>query len=45
MEKLKKYASQGWILEGIIGGFFYKLKNDKPQDIIYSLDYQTEANG
>ncbi|WP_341455854.1 hypothetical protein [Clostridium peptidivorans] len=26
MEKLKKYASQGWILEDIIGGFFYKLK-------------------
>ena len=44
MEKLKNYASQGWILEGIIGGLFYKLKKDKPQDIVYSLDYQTEAN-
>lgn len=44
MEKLKSYASQGWILEDIIGGFFYKLKKDKPQDIVYSLDYQAEAN-
>lgn len=24
MEKLKNYARQGWILEGITGGFFYK---------------------
>jgi len=44
MERLKNYASQGWILEDIIGGFFYKLKKDKPQDIVYSLDYQTDAN-
>lgn len=44
MEKLKNYASQGWILEDIIGGFFYKLKKDKPQDIIYNLDYQPESN-
>lgn len=44
MEKLKKYAGEGWILENIVGGFFYKLKKDKPQDIVYSLDYQTEAN-
>lgn len=44
MEKLKNYASQGWILEDIIGGLFYKLKKDKPQDIVYSLDYQLEAN-
>ena len=22
MEKLKNYASQGWILEDIVGGFF-----------------------
>jgi len=44
MERLKKYASQGWILEDIIGGFFYKLKKDKPQDIVYNLDYQTDAN-
>lgn len=44
MERLKNYASQGWILEDIIGGLFYKLKKDKVQDIVYSLDYQTDAN-
>ncbi|MDD7795369.1 DUF2812 domain-containing protein [Clostridium sp. 'White wine YQ'] len=44
MKRLSEYASQGWILEGIVGGFFYKLKKDKPQNIVYSLDYQTEAN-
>lgn len=44
METLKDYASQGWILEAIIGGFFYKLKKDKPQDIVYTLDYQREVN-
>ncbi len=45
MEKLKNYASQGWILEDIVGGFFYKLRKDKPQNIVYSLDYQLEADG
>ena len=44
MEKLKNYAREGWILEDIIGGFFYKLKKDKPQDIVYSVDYQSEAD-
>lgn len=44
MEKLKNYASQGWILEDIVGGFFYKLRKDKPQHIVYNLDYQTETN-
>lgn len=44
MEKLKNYASQGWILEDIVGGLFYKLRKDKPQNIVYSLDYQLEAD-
>ncbi|MGH4138321.1 DUF2812 domain-containing protein [Clostridium sp.] len=44
MEKLKNYASQGWILEDIVGGFFYKLRKDKPQNIVYNLDYQTDTN-
>lgn len=44
MEKLKDYAKQGWILEGIAGGFFYKLKRDQPQDVIYSIDYQRRAD-
>ena len=44
MEKLKNYAKQGWILEGITGGVFYKLKKDKPQEIVYSVDYQMGAD-
>lgn len=44
LEKLHKYAKEGWLLESITGGFFYKLKKDKPQDIIYNLDYQREAD-
>ena len=44
MKKLERYAREGWILECIVGGFFYKLKKDKPQDIVYSLDYQTDAS-
>lgn len=44
MNKLKKYAKEGWILQDIVGGFFYKLKKDKPKDIDYSLDYQCEVD-
>lgn len=44
MKKLRNYAREGWILDSIVGGFFYKLKKDKPQDIVYSLDYQNEAD-
>ncbi|WP_392485965.1 DUF2812 domain-containing protein [Haloimpatiens sp. FM7315] len=44
MKKLENYASKGWILQDIVGGFFYKLKKDKPQSIIYSLDYQNNAD-
>lgn len=43
MEKLSGYARKGWVLEGISRVFFYKLKKDTPQDIIYSVDYQKEA--
>lgn len=43
MNKLKNYANEGWILESIVAGFFYRLKKDKPQNIDYSLDYQSEA--
>jgi len=44
MEKLGNYAREGWILENIVAGLFYKLKRDEPKDIVYSLDYQSEAN-
>lgn len=44
MAKLSNYAKSGWILEDIVGVFFYKLRKDKPQDIIYSLDYQSDVD-
>lgn len=44
LEKLRKYAKEGWILDKIVGGFFYKLRKAEPQNIVYSLDYQNEAN-
>lgn len=44
MKKLKNYAKEGWILDKIVGGFFYKLRKAEPQNIVYSLDYQNEAN-
>lgn len=44
MEKLTNYAKDGWLLEGIVGGFFYKLRKGEPRDIIYNLDYQADAN-
>lgn len=43
MLKLRKYASKGWILDSISYGFFYKLKKDVPQDIIYTIDYQNNV--
>lgn len=45
MEKLRNYEKEGWILEDIVGVFFYKLRKDKPQNIVYSLDYQLDADG
>jgi len=40
MLKLSEYAGKGWILESISCGFFYKLRKDVPQDLIFTLDYQ-----
>lgn len=44
MRMLSGYAKEGWILDGIVGGFFYRLRKDISQDIIYSLDYQSNAD-
>ena len=41
MLKLSEYAGKGWILESISCGFFYKLRKDVPQDLIFTLDYQS----
>jgi hypothetical protein len=44
MEKFKKYASEGWIIDGLALGFFYKFKKAEPQDLVYCLDYQSDAD-
>ena len=44
MNKLSNYAKQGWLLDSIKGCLFYKLKKGEPQDIVYSIDYQGEAD-
>lgn len=45
MNKLSNYAKKGWILESLVlGGFFYKLRKAEPKDIVYNLDYQTDAS-
>jgi hypothetical protein len=43
MKKLADYAKKGWILEkfAVLG---YHLRKGEPQDIVYSLDYQKEAD-
>jgi hypothetical protein len=45
MKKLSKYARKGWLLESFAGfGFGYKLREGKPKNIDYSLDYQNGAD-
>lgn len=44
MKKLSNYARKGWILDSIVGGFFYKLRKGTPQNIIYTLDYQENVD-
>lgn len=45
MDKLASLAKKGWILDGIVcGGFFYKLRKEKPRDLIYSVDYQCDCS-
>lgn len=41
MKKLKGLAQRGWILDGLTS-FFYRLKKGEPQNIEYSLDYQSD---
>jgi len=43
MKKLSNYAKKGWILEGFAPlGFI--LRKGEPQNIVYSLDYQKDAD-
>lgn len=42
MKKLQKLAKQGWILEGVCMPILsYKLKKGEPQNLEYTLDYQS----
>jgi hypothetical protein len=41
--KLERLARQGWILDGI-SMFFYRLKKEEPQTIVYSLDYRSDCD-
>ena len=41
--KLERLARQGWILDGI-NMFFYRLKKEEPQTIVYSLDYRSDCD-
>lgn len=45
LNKLAKYAKQGWLLDGFsAGGLLFKLKKAEPQEIEYSLDYQDNVD-
>lgn len=44
LAKLRNYAKNGWILEAILGGIIYKLRRGVPEDLVYTVDYQKEAN-
>ncbi|QAA32148.1 DUF2812 domain-containing protein [Clostridium manihotivorum] len=44
MEKFKKYASEGWLIDGFALGIFYKFKKAEPQELSYCLDYQADAD-
>lgn len=45
MRKLKNYAKEGWILDGIVGGFFYRLRKGEPRDLDYTVDYHSKVDG
>ncbi|WP_052343809.1 DUF2812 domain-containing protein [Bacillus massiliigorillae] len=41
MEKLAKYAKEGWILEKLTLLRGYKLVKAEPRDLVYCMDYKT----
>nr|WP_231784277.1 DUF2812 domain-containing protein [Lentibacillus sp. JNUCC-1] len=43
MEKLERFAREGWILESFTP-FGYKLRQGTPQDVAFALDYQKDAD-
>ena len=43
MDKLGNYAKKGWLLESVTP-FGYKMRRSEPQNLVYSLDYQTNVD-
>lgn len=43
MKRLSKYASKGWLLESF-APFGYKLRKGEPQNLVYSVDFQMNAD-
>ncbi|RJE85182.1 DUF2812 domain-containing protein [Paenibacillus sp. 1011MAR3C5] len=43
MKKLSKHARKGWLLESF-APFGYTLRKGEPQNLIYSVDYQEDAD-
>lgn len=41
MRKLERLAQRGWILDGVTS-LFYRLRKEEPQNLQYTLDYQSE---
>ncbi|HCX65598.1 MAG TPA: DUF2812 domain-containing protein [Eubacteriaceae bacterium] len=45
MKKLKRYAREGWILDGVSMPILsYRLLKGSPEDLEFSVDYQTEVD-
>lgn len=43
MKRLSKYASKGWLLESF-APYGYKLRKGEPQNLVYSVDFQMNAD-
>lgn len=43
MERLSKFANEGWMLEAV-GYYFYKFKKTAPNNIKFNLDYRDKPD-
>lgn len=44
IQRLEILAKEGWILEKVICGLFFRLRKDKPQEVRYFIDYQDKTD-
>lgn len=44
IKRLEKLSKDGWLLDSIVFGLFYKMKKSTPKYVKYSFDYQPNAN-